>query len=205
MDKMISVILPVYNRQAYISECLRSIQNQSYGNFEILIIDDGSADRSLELCRDAAKADIRIRIMEGSHQGVSAARNLGLQQARGEYLLFVDSDDVIHPRFMEVMLQGMEQENTPMAASMRVFVPAAQWETFKEKVFHSTKEPETVRQDHAQALDGLLTGKTAFTVMGGVMIRRDLVDAVRFHTDLTIGEDFYFRNRISRIYRLFGT
>ncbi len=190
MEKMISVIVPVYNGQSYISDCLQSILQQSYKSYEVIVIDDGSTDQSLLLCQKAAEKDSRIRILQGQHQGVSAARNMGLNAAEGEYLLFMDSDDVIHPRFMEVLADGME--NVAMAGSMRLFIPENRWEPVKEKLYHSSGEPKAIVQSQEDALHGFFTGNSPFAVMGGTMVRRAWVGDTRFRTDLSIGEDFYF-------------
>ena len=93
MNKIISVIIPVYNVENYIEKCLNSIVNQTYNNLEIIIIDDGSTDNSIAIAEKIAENDKRIRIISQVNQGVSSARNLGLDNASGEYILFIDSDD----------------------------------------------------------------------------------------------------------------
>lgn len=94
---MISVIIPVYNVAKYIRECLDSIIKQTYHNWEALLIDDGSPDRSGEICDEYASIDSRFRVIHKENGGVSSARNIGLQKASGEYILFLDSDDMLHP------------------------------------------------------------------------------------------------------------
>ena len=97
---MISVIVPVYNVKKYLRVCVESIINQTYRDLEILLIDDGSTDGSGELCDKLAKCDERIRVIHKSNGGLSSARNKGIDLAKGEYLLFVDSDDYIHPKMV---------------------------------------------------------------------------------------------------------
>ena len=89
----ISIIVPVYKVEKVLSRCINSILSQVYTNFEVLLIDDGSPDKSGQICDDYAKLDTRIRVFHQSNKGVSAARNKGLKEAIGEYVLFVDSDD----------------------------------------------------------------------------------------------------------------
>lgn len=192
MDKLISVIVPVYNREAYIAECLQSVQAQSWKNFEILVIDDGSTDASLQICCSIAEQDPRIRILQGEHKGVSQARNLGLEAARGEYILFVDSDDIIHSRLMEALATGMEREHAAIGGTMGVQLTQQHWESNKNKMLQSSKEPETTLHSNEDTVHKLLTEVMPLSVLGGVMIRRDWVGQTRFRTDLTIGEDFYF-------------
>lgn len=92
---MVSVIIPVYNGERYIEACVQSVLTQSFKNLELLLVDDGSVDATLSLCRKLAEEDRRIRIFYQENAGVSAARNRGLEEARGEYVLFVDADDLL--------------------------------------------------------------------------------------------------------------
>jgi len=100
---MISVIIPVYNGEKYISECIESVLNQSYRDFEIIVINDGSTDNTADICKKFE--DIRYFYQE--NRGVSKAREKGLQMAKGEYITFIDSDDRVKPDFLEVMLAAM--------------------------------------------------------------------------------------------------
>lgn len=105
---MISVIVPVYNVEPYLRKCIESIINQTYRELEILLIDDGSTDRSGEICEDFRR-DSRIRVFHTENRGLSAARNLGLDNACGEYIGFVDSDDWIEADMYELLLRKAEE------------------------------------------------------------------------------------------------
>ena len=104
----ISVIVPVYNSEKYLSLCLDSIVGQSYGDFEAICINDGSTDGSTKILQEYAEKDQRIRIINQENKGQSAARNAGLDVAKGEYIAFVDSDDVVNPRFLEILYTAAE-------------------------------------------------------------------------------------------------
>ena len=106
---MISVIIPVYNVEPYLRKCLDSVVNQTYKELEILIIDDGSTDGSGAICDEYAKTDKRIRVFHTENRGLSCARNLGLDEAKGEWIGFVDSDDWIEPDMYEVLLKNAEK------------------------------------------------------------------------------------------------
>jgi len=93
--KIFSIIIPVYNVEGYLSQCVQSILNQSFSDFELLLINDGSTDTSLKICTDFKKNDSRIIVIDKENGGASSARNEGIQNATGEYLIFVDSDDFI--------------------------------------------------------------------------------------------------------------
>lgn len=106
---MISIIIPVYNVENYLRKCLNSIQNQTIEDFEVILVDDGSTDLSGLICNEYQEKDPRFKTIHQHNQGVSAARNMGLSKASGEYISFVDADDYIHPLFLETLFHAMEQ------------------------------------------------------------------------------------------------
>ena len=115
MTDKISVIIPVYNAEKYISDCLESVVRQTYKNLEILLIDDGSKDGSAGICQEWCKKDARIRLLQKENGGVSSARNLGLQEASGEYVTFVDADDWIGERMLERLRACIERDKSELA------------------------------------------------------------------------------------------
>lgn len=112
---MVSIIIPVYNAQKYLSECLDSVLNQSYKKIEIILIDDGSQDNSLELCRQYACHDERIICIHQANAGPGAARNAGLYKASGAYLLFIDSDDLLLPDAITSMVTAIKGQDLTIA------------------------------------------------------------------------------------------
>ena len=103
-DALISVIVPVYNVEKYINRCIESVLAQTYRNFELILVDDGSPDNCGAICDDYASKDRRIRVIHKENGGVSSARNAGLDSAGGDYILFVDSDDYITPEHIELLI-----------------------------------------------------------------------------------------------------
>lgn len=118
-DFLISVIVPVYNIQDYLERCVRSIMGQTYKNLEILLVDDGSTDGSGELCERLAKEDERIRVFHKENGGSSSARNVGIREAKGDYLGFIDSDDYIEPDMYELLASTIVKYDAPMAQVSR--------------------------------------------------------------------------------------
>ena len=102
---LVSVIVPIYNAQDHIARCVESIRRQTYKNLEILLLNDGSKDVSLEVCKMYANVDPRIVLIDKANSGVAATRNMGLREARGKYLQFVDADDTIQPYATELLVQ----------------------------------------------------------------------------------------------------
>ena len=100
---MISIIVPIYNVEEYLGPCIESILNSTYRDFELILVDDGSTDNSGRICDEYAAKDSRIKVIHQENQWVSAARNAGLAVAKGEYISFVDGDDAVHPKMLEVL------------------------------------------------------------------------------------------------------
>lgn len=105
---MISVIIPVYNVASYLTECLDSVLAQTYADFELLLVDDGSTDGSADLCDDYACRDARVTVLHQANAGPAAARNAALQVAAGDFLAFVDADDVVHRQYLEVLVSQFD-------------------------------------------------------------------------------------------------
>lgn len=114
-NALVSIIIPVYNVSEYLEKCIESVLNQTYENLEIVLIDDGSIDDSLEICERYARKDKRIKVFHKNNSGLSDTRNFGLSVIRGEYVCFVDSDDYISSRCIELLLDAIIRTNCEMA------------------------------------------------------------------------------------------
>ena len=112
---MVSVIVPIYKVEAYLEKCIKSIQNQTYRDLEIILVDDGSPDSCGAICDAYAKDDARIKVVHKENGGLSDARNKGLDIASGDYILFVDSDDFIHPRMAEILFNNLQAADADIA------------------------------------------------------------------------------------------
>jgi len=117
---MISIIVPIYNSEKWLDRCLESLINQTYNDIEIILINDGSKDGSLRICRSYAQKDSRIIVIDKENEGVSATRNLGIRTAGGEFIQFVDSDDFIEPDMCEKMLASIVKCDMALCG-MRIF------------------------------------------------------------------------------------
>ena len=119
-DKLISVIVPVYNVASYLDACIHSITSQTYKNLEIIVIDDGSTDGSGSICDRWKAIDGRIIVVHQENQGLSAARNAGMEYITGEYVAFLDSDDIMHPEAYRRMAAALEKEKADVAICREV-------------------------------------------------------------------------------------
>lgn len=181
-DRLISVIIPIYNTSDYIEECISSLLCQTYKSFEILLIDDGSTDNSAELCEKIAATDERIRFFKNENHGVSFSRNFGIKQSRGEYIAFVDSDDIVSDDYLSVLLSTLEDNSADMATVDYCCF------TTGEPLF--TYGSTTVYKENLSTL--------FFTVTEGIacakLIKRALLEDGRvcFNEELAVNEDLVF-------------
>ena len=120
-DALVSVIVPVYNAEEYLSICLKSIINQTYKNLQIIIINDGSTDSSKKICDDFAEMDRRIVVIHNANCGVSYTRNLGIEKADGQFICFVDADDWLEPDFIGVFLSDFNNDIDVVYGGYAVF------------------------------------------------------------------------------------
>ena len=116
MDDLISIIIPVYNAEKWLQRCIDSILNQTFSHFELLLIDDGSTDRSGEICDLNASRDERVRVCHQKNGGVSIARNTGIEMAEGDLISFIDADDYVRPEFLETLLRLLNEHGADISA-----------------------------------------------------------------------------------------
>lgn len=132
---LISIIVPVYQVKEYLGECVESLLAQTYKNLEILLVDDGSTDGSGEICDQYAGRDDRVRVVHQENQGLSAARNSGIDHMKGEYAAFVDSDDVVFPDFINTLYGLAEKYQADIAACAYIKCPTEDLAEMKRAMF----------------------------------------------------------------------
>lgn len=189
----ISIIIPMYNAEPFIRQCIRSVAGQTYRNLEILVIDDGSTDRGPDICGELMAADERIRILRQENQGVFAARNRGLDAAEGEYVFFLDSDDAIHPLLLEEMLRKAEEQNAGLAFCDYKRLDSEQLEMTLNEASVYDRRGQWKTADAAEAEQWFhLKYVNKLTGIGGKMLPRELIGKQRFDEGLSNGEDTFF-------------
>lgn len=114
-EELISVIVPVYNRESVLEKCIESVLHQTYNNIQLILVDDGSTDNSLSVCQSYAVKDSRVLVVHQSNRGPAVARNTGLDESKGKYIMFVDSDDCLHQKCIEIMYNAIKQFNVSIA------------------------------------------------------------------------------------------
>ena len=194
MEELISIIVPVYNSESYIGGCIESVLNQTYPYFEVILADDGSKDKSRDLCESFCRKDERVRLLNLEHRGVSAARNRAMEAARGEYLFFLDSDDVIHPQLLEALLGLLRRDHAAIATETRFYAGGGAFRKPTEWRQEEDCTGESMYLDCDAAIDYRNFGspETTLYVIGGKLISRNALGQVRFNEKLTHGEDTLF-------------
>lgn len=179
----VSVIVPVYNVERYLNRCVDSILSQTIRDFEVILINDGSQDRSGEICDRYAKQDARVRVIHLNNGGVSAARNLGLKLAKGEYITFIDSDDYVKKTYLEEM---MAPECDLSVCGFYKCLPDGKCE--RHDFPYLGLQTKTIDKLSHWFEEGVL-----YTVWGK-MFKREIIRSnnLFFYTDMSYGEDNLF-------------
>lgn len=183
MSPQISIIVPVYNAEKYLLKCLNSIKAQTFFNYEVLLIDDGSSDGSFAILNDYRRTDNRFQLYQQSHRGVSAARNKGMKYATGEYICFVDADDQIAPTYLEDLYQVMgDGVDSSMGGFRRIDLL-------------SHEECEVVPQKKIETLEENLLGFYAANPKDWqrYMVNRMFKKSIIQGNDLRFNEDIYYK------------
>ena len=195
--KKISIIVPVYQAEKYISKCIESIVNQTYKNLEIILIDDGSTDRSGEICDEYGKKDNRIVVVHNKNKGVSVARNCGLDIATGDYITFVDSDDYIDLQMYSEMMKVVEKYSCDVVMCDCI----KEFEKKSEKYTHEIREgfydEEQLNQEYYPQL--LITPNIEYPAAISnclCLIRNEIGKKIRYVEGVRHSEDLLFGAQI---------
>jgi len=183
----VSIIVPVYNVEKYLKECIESVLNQSVADYELILVDDGSVDESPRICDEYAQKDNRICVIHQKNQGVGFARNAGLNDASGEFVAFLDSDDWLDHSFLQKCLETIYSTNCDMCISGIHF--------YNKVIVNTRKAPE-----QSLTISGCMTPIQAKEWIENCLIssscsklfRRSIIGNTRFDTSLNFGEDLRF-------------
>lgn len=181
-NPLVSILVPVYNVEKYIATCLDSLLAQSYPNIEIVLIDDGSPDRSIEICQEYAKKFPNIHVYIYENAGISTTRNRALDHANGDYYMFVDSDDYIHPKMVETMIRISQLDHSELVQC------GYRMDYFKYFPFlRKVAKRQTINT--IQALQQLVNNKGINNYPWGKLYKKEVFENVRFPEHLIGFED----------------
>ena len=143
MNDLISIIVPIYNVEGYVSTCIDSLLRQTYSHLQIILVDDGSTDRSGAICDKYARQDTRIEVIHQENAGLSAARNSGLKRAIGELIAFVDGDDYVHPQMYDTLYRALRSGDYDFSMVLGKQVPDGSSQVLSlSSVFKQTVLPQ---------------------------------------------------------------
>ena len=195
IQPLVSVIMPAYNSEKYIGKSIESVLAQDYEKFELIIVDDGSKDGTKSIVEQYAKNDIRIKLLEQANQGVSAARNKGLDTATGEYVAFLDSDDLWDADNLSVMVQAAECTKSGLVCASMDIINA-----------DGTRQKANTAYKDGELMDFVTNNNEIrfFWGIGSVIIRRDILEKyhIRFDEGIAIMEDIGFYIKIFAVTNL---
>lgn len=199
---LVSIVVPVYNSARYLTRCIDSLCGQSYPNLEILLVDDGSQDDSLAICRQAAEADSRIQVIHQENQGAAGARNTGMEQMSGEWLLLIDADDYIHRDMVKDLLEAAKsrQAQAAICGFERVFAKTAAYVQGRTKrEVHALTGPVWAGSLHefSEQMLLLLFRNLLLRTQSNKLYRTDIIrkHQLRYPEGFSINEDIWFCTR----------
>ena len=193
---MISIIVPVYNIGTYLQGCLESILRSSHKDLEVILVDDGSTDGSSDVCDSYALKDNRIRVIHKENSGVSAARNRGLEEVQGEFIMFVDGDDQIHPNMIEWMLEAIQSGDYDFSMAYGTKMKGTLQEI--EERIENNDVPVPAKKDISQSQYMKMMYESLdyqYHVIWNKLYRRTLVERLFFRE--TKAEDVDWLNRMA--------
>ncbi len=187
---LISVIIPVYNTEKYLGACLDSLLAQTHESLEIILVDDGSSDSSPQICDAYAEKDARVKVIHKENAGVSSARNTAIEAATGDYIGFVDSDDIVAPHTFETLLSSLVKSDSDVSVCR-----LARFFDGQEEEKLSSASPfsgEILVMSSLEALSDLLRGTHFYGSLCDKLFKAELVKGAKLREDIFIAEDFLF-------------
>lgn len=205
-NSLISIVIPVYNAEKYLGGCLNSIQNQTYKNFEVILVNDGSMDHSESICMDFVKGDTRFKYFTKVNGGASSARNFGLDNVTGDFITFIDADDWVDENHLEVLINNIKENNSDMAvSSIKKFdnVRNFEFRVYSKQEKYLLNYNKLNREEFLVILPKLIHASNSYKIAVSKLFKKELVTDVRFDESIVYGEDldFFFKlyNKINSI------
>lgn len=185
MNDLISVIVPIYKAESYLDKCIESIVNQTYKNIEVILVDDGSPDNCPKICDNWAKKNERIKVIHKQNGGVSSARNVGIENATGKYICFIDSDDSVENEYFEKFIKEIQNFELVVCGYSKVLNGEK-----KGKVLFSNEARNVIPKNQIMNL----YQKVLISAPWAKFYQKSIIDEnnIRFPEDMSLGEDMVF-------------
>ena len=185
MNDLVSIIIPVYNGEEYLERCINSVVNQTYKNIEIIIINDGSTDNTLDIIKKNANNDLRIKTINKKNEGVSAARNDGIELSTGKFLTFVDADDYIENDYVEKMIFILKKYNAK-------YVTCGYKRVYDDHTESINDDLTEIVYSKEEYIKKILNVQNGYGFVHMKLISKDVIKDIRFNPKLKVGEDALF-------------
>ena len=194
-NSLISIVIPVYNAEKYLEQCLNSIQNQTYKNFEVILVNDGSMDHSESICMDFVKVDTRFKYFTKVNGGASSARNFVLDYVLGDFITFIDADDWVDENHLEVLINNIKENNSDMAvSSIKKFDSSNNFyfRMYSNQEKYLLNYNKLNREEFLVILPKLILANNSYKISVCKLFKKELVQETWFDNSLIYGEDTEF-------------
>lgn len=182
--ELVSIIIPIYNAEKYLKKCIQSILEQTYSNIEVILVNDGSTDKSRDICDEYARQESRIHVIHQDNSGVSAARKNGLKKSMGNYIAFIDSDDWVEDTFVEKMYNVALEKNADMVA-------CGYFEEYMDYVkIEGNRNGNIKVYSKTEALEELHTRNSIYPFLCNKIFKRKTLNELEDSVPVIIGEDY---------------
>lgn len=185
MEKIISVVIPIYNTEKYLEDCIKSVVNQSYTNLDIILVNDGSTDKSKDICEKWTKKDSRIRLINQSNMGAAMAKNVGLNNIKGDLFMILDSDDLLHKNNIEILYHYMQKEKSDIIEACYTTI----YKEFKNIDIHQNSKKENFNTENA--LKELIISRKFHQTPWNKLYKTELLKDIRFPKDKYIDDEYW--------------
>ena len=194
-DFLISIVIPVYNAEKYLEQCLNSIKDQTYKNFEVILVNDGSIDHSESICMDFVKVDTRFKYFTKVNGGASSARNFGLDHVTGDFITFIDADDWVDENHLEVLINNIKDNNSDMAvSSIKKFDMSNNFHfrMYSNQEKYLLNYNKLNREEFLVILPKLILANNSYKIAVSKLFKKELVTNIRFDESIIYEEDLEF-------------
>lgn len=197
---MVSIVVPVYNVEQYLEPCVESILNSTYRDIEVVLVNDGSTDRSVELCDQLSKQDFRVKVIHKANGGVSDARNVGMKASTGDEIMFVDGDDMIHPQMIELLKTTLDSADFDFSMAQGIRIADDDTNGIRRFLGRKIQEPKRIILSQFDYMNRLVSGgEERFWSLSvcAKLFKKAVIKDVLFDTSINNTEDLEWSTRLS--------
>ena len=194
MSDLVSIIIPVYKVEKYLAQCIESVLSQDYSNIEVILVDDGSPDKCGLICDEFAKKDSRITVIHKQNEGLSSARNSGIDIAKGKYISFIDSDDYISEKYISTMINEFSDNNTDLVICSYYYVYSHEHNTDSLRLSRQNNHTKEMFSGMDLITNRFTNLRVHYTVSTNKLYKTELFNHTRFEKGVLHEDEFIYRS-----------